>query len=268
MGEIEHRYGLLSELSGVEETRNAARQRNLPFRAPFTWLAKGWRDLFHKPWLSLGYGIAIYAVTMISLFLLFALGWDYIAFPALAGCLIVGPVLAFGLYEKSRAIERGEEPTLTRMLFVQPRTGTHIFFMGLLLCLLMLLWNRAAVLLYALFFGVRPFPGLDQIAYVIAATPEGVGLVVVGSLVGALFAAFAFAISVFAVPMMLDRRIDTLTAMAVSFVTVWNNLLPMITWGFIVSGLLLLSLATGLVGLIVVFPLLGHATWHGYKALT
>lgn len=268
MAESNRRYGLLSELSGVEETRNAARQRNLPLRAPLTWLAKGWRDLLHKPWLSLSYGAAIYAVTIISLFLLIRLGWDYILFPALAGFLIVGPVLAFGLYEKSRAIERGEEPTLARMVFVQPRTGTHIFFMGLLLCFLMLLWNRAAVLLYALFFGVRPFPGLDQIAYLIAATPEGLGLAVVGSLIGSLFAAFAFAISVFAVPMMLDQRVDTLTAMAVSFATVWNNLLPMIMWGFIVSALLLLSLATGIVGLIVVFPLLGHATWHGYKALT
>lgn len=267
MNDTPRRYGLLSELSGVEETRNIGRQRNLPLQAPFSWLAKGWNDLMYRPWLSIGYGVAIYAAAMLSLFVLFRLGWDYILFPALAGCLIVGPVLAFGLYEKSRTIERGEEPTLARMVFVQPRTGSHIFFMGLLLCMLMLLWNRAAILLYALFFGVRPFPGLEQISYVIATTSEGLGLLAIGSVIGGLFATFTFAISVFAVPMMLDRRVDTLTAMAVSFVTVWNNLRPMITWGLIVSVLVGVSLATGLTGLIIVFPLLGHATWHAYRAL-
>lgn len=267
MDNAQRRYGLLSELSGVEETRNVARQRHLPLHAPFSWLARGWKDFLERPLLSIAYGAAIYGVAMLSLFLLFRLEWDYILFPALAGCLIVGPVLAFGLYEKSRAIERGDTPTLKRMLFVQPRAGTHIFFLGLVLCLLMLLWNRAAVLLYALLFGVRPFPGIDQIATIITATPEGLTLVIIGSLIGALFAAFTFAISVFAVPMMLDRRVDTLTAMAVSFVTVWNNLSPMITWGLIVAALLGLCLATGLFGLIIVFPLLGHATWHGYRAL-
>ena len=148
--------------------------------------------------------------------------------------MIVAPVLAIGLYEKSRALEGGEHPTLRTMLLVRPRAGAQIFFTGLLLCLLMLLWMRAAVLIYALFFGVRPFPGLDGVVGMLLTTPVGWAMLVVGTLIGGLFAAFAFAISVFSIPMLLDRRTDALTAMGTSMAMVWNNLTPMIAWGAIV----------------------------------
>ena len=98
-------------------------------------------------------------------------------------------------------------------------------------------------------------------------TPTGWALLIVGTAVGALFAAFSFAISVFSVPMLLEKRIDALTAMGTSMALVWNNLPVMLTWGAIVLALFVLSLATGLLGLIVVFPLLGHGTWHAYRAI-
>src|SRR5690606_37935462 len=92
-------------------------------------------------------------------------------------------------------------------------------------------------------------------------------MLLVGTAVGGLFAAFAFAISVFAVPMLLDRHVDALTAMGTSMKLVWNNLPTMIAWGAIVLALFTVCVATGLVGMIVIFPLLGHATWHAYKAV-
>jgi uncharacterized membrane protein len=98
-------------------------------------------------------------------------------------------------------------------------------------------------------------------------TPTGWAMLIVGSAIGALFAAFAFAISVFAVPMLLEERTDAMTAMGVSTAMVWNNLTVMLCWGAIVLGLFALSVLTGFVGLIVVFPLLGHATWHAYRAM-
>jgi uncharacterized membrane protein len=153
------------------------------------------------------------------------------------------------------------------MVAVRPSAGAQVFFTGLLLCMLMMLWIRAAVLIYALFFGVQPFPGLDGVVHVLLTTYAGWAMLVVGVLVGALFAGFSFAIGVFSIPMLLDQRIDAITAMAVSGTMVWNNLRPMLTWGAIVLVLFLISLATGLVGLIVVFPLLGHATWHAYEAV-
>ena len=181
--------------------------------------------------------------------------------------MIVAPFLAIGLYEKSRAIEEGREIGFGSMLLVRPSAGAQVFFTGLLLCLLMLLWMRAAVLLWALFFGVTPFPGLDHIVGVLFGTAYGWTMLIVGTAIGGLFAAFAFAISVFAVPMLLDRRVDALTAMGTSMKLVWNNLPPMVAWGAMVLLLFAACVATGLIGMIVIFPLLGHATWHAYRAV-
>jgi uncharacterized membrane protein len=137
----------------------------------------------------------------------------------------------------------------------------------MLLTMLMLLWMRAAVIVYALFFGVRPFPGLDHVTEMLVTTPTGWAMLVVGSIIGALFAGFAFAVSVFSIPMLLDRRVDALTAMGVSMAMVWNNLNPMLIWGVIVLALFVVSVLTGLLGLIVIFPWLGHATWHAYREM-
>jgi uncharacterized membrane protein len=131
----------------------------------------------------------------------------------------------------------------------------------------MLLWMRAAVIIYALFFGLRPFPGLDHIAPMLFTTPEGWAMLVVGSAVGGLFAAFSFAISAFSIPMLLDEKIDAHTAMGSSMALVWNNLRVMLVWAAIVLVLFLFSLMTGLIGMIVVYPLLGHGTWHAYRAM-
>ena len=131
----------------------------------------------------------------------------------------------------------------------------------------MLAWMRAAVLIYALFFGLRPFPGLDGVVAMLLTTPQGWGMLAVGTAVGGLFAAFSFAVSTFAVPMLLDQRTDAFTAMGTSISMVWNNMPVMLAWGAIVLVLFLVGVATGLLGLIVVFPLLGHATWHSYRAI-
>jgi uncharacterized membrane protein len=98
-------------------------------------------------------------------------------------------------------------------------------------------------------------------------TPVGWWMLLVGSAVGGLFAAFSFAISVFAVPMLLNEPVDALTAMGTSMALVWGNLPVMLTWGAIVLALFLVSLATGLIGMIVVFPVLGHGTWHAYRTM-
>jgi uncharacterized membrane protein len=241
--------------------------RDLPASAAFGWLREGWRDLTLQPGLSLLYGLAVFLASLAVVGGMFLLGWDHILFPALAGFMVVGPVLAVGLYEKSRCIAAGEPVTLSRMLFVEAKSGGQILFIGAILCLLMLLWMRAAVIIYALFFGLRPFPGLDHVASLLFTTPIGWSMLVVGTAVGGLFAAFSFAISTFSVPMLLDQDVDAFTAMGTSISMVFRNLPVMIAWGAIVLVLSLLGVVTGLLGLIVVFPLLGHATWHSYKAI-
>jgi uncharacterized membrane protein len=233
----------------------------------FEWLAAGWRDLVVQPAASLGYGLAVFVVSAAVVAGLFAFGWDYILFPAFAGFMVVGPLLAIGLYQKSRRLAGDGRAEAAGTVVAPSASLGQLLFTGVLLCLLMLLWMRAAVILYALFFGLLPFPGLDHISAVLFGTPTGWALLIVGTLVGALFAAFSFAISVFSIPMLLEERTDALTAMGTSMAMVWNNLPVMLTWGAIVLGLFLLSLATGLLGFIVVFPLLGHGTWHAYRAV-
>jgi uncharacterized membrane protein len=267
MSQTDKSYWLLSETSGIGETRDPRLDRGLPLFEGVRWLSAGWRDFWTRPASSLAYGLGVFILSVAFVWTLLAFGRDYILFPALAGFMIVAPFLAIGLYEKSRAIEEGKAISLGSMILTRPRAGAQVFFTGLLLCLLMLLWIRAAVLLWALFFGVKPFPGLDHVIGVLLSTAYGWVMLIVGTAIGGVFAAFAFAISVFAVPMLLDRRVDALTAMGTSMKLVWNNPRPMIAWGAMMLVLFAACVATGLVGMILIFPLLGHATWHAYRAL-
>ena len=257
----------------AKRTDNAAlplaeqRRRRLPARVALGWLSDGWRDLWRNPLPSLLYGFAVFLLSVAVVWCLFHLELDYILFPALAGFMVVGPLVAIGLYRKSLDLEEGIAPSLSRMIFVKTDSGAQVWYTGAILCLLMLVWMRAAVIIYALFVGLRPFPGLDHVVAMLLSTPEGLGMVVVGTVVGGLFAAFSFAISTFAIPMLLAERTDTFTAMGTSISLVFRNLPVMLAWGAIVLSLTVLALATGLLGLIIIFPLLGHGTWHSYRAI-
>lgn len=243
------------------------RRRHLPARAAFGWLAAGWHDLWRTPLPSLLYGSVVFLLSVAIVWCLFRMQVDYILFPALAGFMVVGPLVAIGLYRKSRDLEEGIPPSLARMILVDAKSGAQVFYTGAILCLLMLTWMRAAIIIYALFVGLRPLPGLDDVVAMLFSTPEGLGMIVVGTVVGGLFAAFSFAISTFAIPMLLAERTDAFTAMGTSISLVFRNLPVMLAWGAIVLTLTGISIATGLWGLIVVFPLLGHGTWHSYRAI-
>ena len=241
--------------------------RNVPRERAFEWLGHGWRDLKVRPALSLAYGFFVFFASWTLIWALFHYGWGSVLFPALAAFLVAGPVLAVGLYEKSRRIAGGLPLSLHAMVFVPARSGGQILFIGVVLALLMSIWMRAAFIIYALFFGMKAFPGFDHVTPMLFTTFTGWAMLVAGTLAGGLFAAFAFAIGALSIPMLLDKDLDAFTAMGVSWALVWNNLPAMLTWGAIVTALFALCLATGLAGLIIVFPLLGHATWHAYKGL-
>lgn len=240
---------------------------NVPRGAALDWLRKGWRDLMVNPVSSLAYGLVAFISSWAVIWGMFHYGWGSFLFPAIAAFLVVGPVLAVGLYEKSRRIEVGEKVSLAAMVFVPVRSGGQILFIGVLLALLMSIWIRAAFIIYALFFGMHVFPGFDKLLPTLFGTPTGLAMLLVGTLAGGLFAAFAFAISALSIPMLLDKDMDAFTAMGISMALVWNNLPVMLAWGAIVTLLFTLCLVTGLAGMILVFPLLGHATWHAYKSL-
>ncbi len=242
-------------------------RRDLPLSAPFDWLKMGIRDTFQSPASSLAYGLFVFVISLITIGGLFLLGYDYILLPALAGFMVMGPAIAVGLYEKSLLLAAGERPGLRDMMFVHARSPGQILFVGVILMLVVMLWLRAAFLLYALFFGMIPFGGFDQVLATTFNTPQGWGLLLVGTATGGLFAAFSFAISAFSIPMLMHERKDALTAMGVSMAMAWSNRNLAIVWGGIVIALFAISLMTALIGLIVVFPILGHATWHAYVAM-
>tara|TARA_R110002049_G_scaffold160202_2_gene325244 strand:- start:25203 stop:26096 length:894 start_codon:yes stop_codon:yes gene_type:complete len=245
--------------------RSSPHGRDLPMLRAFKWLGRGWADLMNNPVPSVLYGLGVFAVSALIVWALFQFRYEYALFPALAGFMVVGPLIASGLYEKSRRIEQNQDISFIEMIFVRPASSYQALFMGVMLLGLFLLWLRAAVLIYALFFGLVAFPGTDDLVPMLFGTPTGWALLVTGGAVGALFAAFAFAISVFAIPMLLTERTDALSAMGISMAMVWANLPVMLTWGAIVLALFLIALATGFLGMVVIFPVLGHATWHAYR---
>ncbi len=245
----------------------AAFARGLPASMVRHWLAAGWADFRAAPGPSLAYGFFLLALSLAVLAGLDAAGLMYLALPAIAGFLIVGPFLALGLYAQSRAREEGRRLGLGAMLLVRPAAGAQLAYAGLMLSLLVLFWLRTADLLYALFFGLAPFPGAENALVNVFTTPRGWALVLVGGAVGALFAGFAFAISLFSIPMLMSERRDALTAMGLSFVMTAQNLRAVVAWGAVVVAGLVLSIATGLIGLVVVFPVLGHGTWHVFGSI-
>ncbi len=256
---------MLEPIPHVEPRLHPARSyaRTLPPDAALHWLAAGWADFRHSPVESLLYGLTVFALSALVIWGLVSADLLWLIFPALSGFLVVGPLIASGLYEKSR----NPKSRLRDMLLIKPRSGGQLAFAGLLLCLLVVLWLRAADLLYALFFGLLPFPGFDHLLGELLTTPRGWALIFTGSAVGGLFAAFAMAISLFSIPMLLERRTDALTAFGTSFALTNQNLRAVLPWGAIVTVGFALCAVTGLLGLIVVFPVLGYGTWHAWVAL-
>jgi uncharacterized membrane protein len=141
---------------------------------------------------------------------------------------------------------------------------SQITLVSIVMMTLALTWIRAATLLFAVFFGLRPFAGFIESLATLFETTEGIALVFVGSLVGGLFAALGFAISVFSFPMLISREIDGFSAMGLSFNATTQNFWLMVTWAAVVTALVGLCVVTGLLAAIPIFPILGYATWHAY----
>lgn len=231
-----------------------AASRKLDAGAPFRWLRLGWQDVKRSPGPSLAYGIFLMLFSYLITYLVFSAGNYILLFSLLTGFVLLGPALAFGMYDVSCQLERGRSPTLGHCLMESKKhIGNELIF-AVILLIILLVWARAASMVH-IFFPTDSDAGL-------------VGLLTflgIGSAVGAVFAALVFSVSAFSLPMMMDQDVDVVTAALTSINAVLNNKGVMLLWAAIIVVAVLIGFATAFIGLAVLLPLIGHATWHGYR---
>lgn len=228
---------------------------------PFRWLARGGRDLAAEMGIAMFYGICFWMMALI-LGAVFRNMPEYTMSMA-SGCLLVGPFLAMGLYEVSRRRERGLMPDLASSLTCW---DSHLGSMGMLVLVLIvleLLWGRASLVVFAVFFntGMPSTTGVIQAIF----SPKNWQFLAVYLVVGGVFASLVYAMAVVSIPMILDRDTDAITATITSIQVVYENTGVMLLWGMLITALVVLALLPWGLGLLLVGPLLGHASWHAYR---
>ena len=232
---------------------------------PFAWLALGWRDMRSNLGESLGYGLAVAALGW--LIWAYARGQPQLLTASVTSFFLVAPLLAAGIYEISRRQELGMSTSFGESLQAWRRSGGALAQFGFELVILVIFWERLSAILFALSYGGEA-PDLQAFfrdAFLSGNYPLFV-LAYVG--VGAVFAAIVFVVSAVSIPLLLDRNGDIYTAMATSFLAVARNLTVMAIWAALIVILVAIGFGTLLFGLIVIFPVLGHATWHAYREMT
>ncbi len=255
-------------------TSNATPQaRSVSLGAPVRWLALGWRDLVRGGWLSVLHGLGVCAFGLALLGLAHQKFW--LLAGAFSGFLVVAPVLATSLYAMSRAMAHGQSPGMrllrnTWLSWQRSRLSEKggywcMVRFGFLLALAGTGWIMTSAALITLMAPEPVHTPLDFLRHVVLARDNH--LFEIWLAMGGALAAPIFASSVVSMPLMLDRRIDLLPAVLASWRVVLANPAPMAVWAGLIMLLVLLGFATALLGLVVLVPLLGHASWHAYAAL-
>jgi len=235
--------------------------REIGFGRPLAWLGQGWRDFLAHPLQSAFYG-ACFAVMGWLIVFTFRNAYQYVS-ALVTGFFLVGPFLAIGLYDLSRRRQRGEPARLAPTLDAwRPNVGAIGMF-ALVLGVILLVWARASLVVFALFY-THEMPSVQGfLAQVLSL--DNLEFLVAYFCVGGFFALLVFAISAVAVPMMMDRDTDGIVAVLTSVKAFGTNLPAMLLWGFIITVVVGAGFALWFAGLVVAVPVIGHGAWHAYR---
>lgn len=228
-------------------------------------LRSGLRDFAKAPQYGLVFGLLYAAFGWLLLYLLNVLEINYYVYPMATGFALLAPFVASGLYEVSHCIEENKElswPCVIRS--TKSAGGKDLSWMAVVTTFSYIIWLDIAVALYVVFFGMKPLAFTELVTYIMT-TPSGALFFIIGNLAGAVLALIVFSITVVSLPLLFDKHVDFVTAMITSVQVVLKNPKPMLLWCIIIGVLFALCLLSLFVALIVVLPVLGHATWHLYK---
>ncbi len=242
-------------------------ERIVPPDRAWVWITAGWRDFAAAPLVGLVHGGACVAAGWFLILLLLQLGALWAILPATAGFLLVAPMLAAGLYEASRRREHGLPVTLAACLKGYTRNASQLALLGFVLLLLFLFWVRVAALIFMLMFGLQAAPPIEELPMAMLRSPQLLPFLIVGTGAGALLATASFLVSAVSIPMVVDRDIGAVEAVVTSIRTVAAHPAAMLVWAWLIVVFTAMAMAPFMLGLCLVIPVLGHATWHAYRDL-
>ncbi len=228
-------------------------------------LALGWRDFRRAPLLGLVFSAVYVLGGWLIVWAMTSKGQIWWTLPASAGFPILGPFIACGFYEISRRLEAGETLSAGAVFGVIFRQkDRQIPAIAAVIVVYFLFWNFLSHMTFALFLGTATMTNVTS-SPAIFATPEGLAMLAFGTAVGAVFATLLFSLTVVSLPLLLDRELDFVTAMLTSLALVQSNPRVMLGWGALIGVAVFLGMMPGFLGLFVVLPLFGHASWHLYR---
>ena len=229
-------------------------------------LRRGWSDFSRAPLAGMGFALVYVLAGWLITYALTTAGQIWWTLPAAAGFPILGPFIACGFYEISRCFERGTPLTARGVLGVIFREkDRQIPSIAAIVVVFFLFWNFLAHMIFALFLGTSAMTNVSN-SIQIFLTPQGIAMLATGTAVGAAFAGLLFSLMVVSLPMLLDREVDFVTAMLTSLEVVQTAPVVMLGWGAVIAAALFVAMLPGFLGLLIVLPVLGHASWHLYRA--
>ena len=232
----------------------SARVNTVPLNAPLKWIALGAEDMKKAPAVSLTYGLTLTLLSLSLAYVTWSFGMLGLYLGMATGFLLLGPVLAIGLYSFSCQIEQGRKPVLGYCMKEGSGHLKDMLIYSFMLLVVFLLWARSATVMHIF------FP--DNVDYELTDLALFLGI---GSVIGAIFSMIVFTTSAFSLPMIMDRKTDAITAVVTSVNAVLSNKKTMLLWALIIVAFVAVGFLTFFVGFIVFLPLIGHATWHAYR---